>query len=168
MRYAIRLALIALIALLTVSCARSAGTPAEGDRSPTAATVPSVAQPTGMSALADVYLPTYRPGDTLPEALIGGRLVLDDGCLWLEHQEGRVLPLWPSGSRLEQVGDTVVVVQHGGRARAEVGTDVVGGGGGYGPEHYDFVVEMIGEEIPPACRGEDYYALVYDVRAADE
>lgn len=160
------LALVVLAAFLTVSCAPSPGTPAEGNRALTPTDDPSVAEPASVAPLADVFLPTYSPMDTLPEALIGGRLILDDGCLWLEHQEGRALPLWPSGSSLEQAGDTLIVVQHGGRARAEVGTDVLGGGGGYGPEHYDFVVELIGEEIPPACRGEDHYALVYDVRAA--
>lgn len=82
--------------------------------------------------------------EILPEALVGGRLVIDDGCLWLEHEEDRVLPLWLSGSRVEQDG------------------------GGYGPQHYDFVVELIGEEVPPACRGDGHYWLVYDVRAADE
>jgi hypothetical protein len=159
---------LVIITLLTASCVWSVGTPAEGDRTPTAATAPTVVQPTMASAVAEVYLPTYRPMEIVPLAVVGGRLVLDDGCLWLEHEEGRVLPLWPRGSRVEQDGDTLVVVQHGGRARAEVGTDVLGGGGGYGPEEYDFVVELIGEEIPPACRGDDHYSLVYDVRAADE
>lgn len=165
MRGSAPLALVVVTAFLAVSCAPSPRMPAESSPIPTFPDDPSAAPPS-RSTLADVFLPTYPPMDILPEAQIGGRLVLDDGCLWLEHQEGRTLALWPSDARLEEAGDTVVVVQHAGRARAEVGTDVIGGGGGYGPENYDFVVELIGEQVPPACRGEDHYALVYDVRSA--
>ena len=161
---------LALLALVTTSCA---GSPEEGSwlasrrPTPTAATSPTGAPRTTASPVAEVYLPTYRPMDTVPLARIGGRLVLDDGCLWLQIERGRALPLWPASSRVERDGDALVVVNSGG-ARAEVGTDVVGGGGGYGPEEYDFVVELIGEEIPPACRGDGHYWLVYDVQAADK
>lgn len=158
---------LALIALLTTSCAGSAGTPIEGEGSPTAATIPTVEPRTTASPLAEVFLPIYQPMEALPTAQMGGHLVLDDGCLWLEHAEGRALPLWPANSRVEREGDTLVVI-NGAGARAEVGTNVLGGGGEYGTEHYDFVVELIGQEVPPACRGNGYYWLVYDVQAADE
>lgn len=158
---------LTFVALLTASCAGSAGTPVEGSRSQTVATSPTVAPRTTAFPLAEVYLPTYQPMEALPVAQLGGRLVLDNGCLWLEHAEGRALPLWPANSRVEREGDTLVVVNSAG-ARAEVGTDVLGGGGEYGPELYDFVVELIGQEIPPACRGDGYYWLVYGVEAADE
>jgi len=156
---------LTLIALLTTSCAQSVGTPVEGSPTTTDST-PAISRP-ATSPSAEVYLPTYRPMEDVPEAQLGGRLILDNGCLWLEHAEGRALPLWPANSRVEREGDTLVVVNSGG-ARAEVGTDVLGGGGEYSPEHYDFVVELIGEEIPPACRGDGYYWLVYGVEAADE
>ena len=155
-----------LIAVMSAACGGSAATSSEADASSTGVTPTVAAQPTS-APLAEVYLPTYRPMEGVPAAEIVGRLVLEGGCLWIEHEGGRALPLWPAGSRLERENDTLAVVNSGG-ARAEVGTVVAGGGGEYGPEHYEFVVGLIGEAIPPACRGDGYYWLVYDVQAADE
>jgi hypothetical protein len=158
-----RPAVIVLIAALVAACTSPPAPPVNGP-DPSAIPLPSAAAvaPSG-SAMANVYLPTYRPMDSVPEAEIGGTLVEDDGCLWLEHAEGRALPLWPPGSRIEQDGNRLLVRNSGG-ARAEV----VGGGGGYGPEKYDFVVELIGEEIPESCGGDGFYWLVYGVRPANE
>lgn len=106
--------------------------------------------------------------DLLPAGETRGRLVEEDGCLWIDHDDGRMLPLWPPGSRIERDGTSLVVVNSGG-ARAVVGTEVYAGGGQYGdPERYDLVVEAIGEEVPSGCRGNDSYWLVYDVRASGE
>lgn len=129
-------------------------------------TAPSPPSPPA-SAATEVYLPIYGPLDSVPEALLTGRLVEDDGCLWIENDDGRALPMWPSGSRIERDGTSLAVVNTGG-ARAVVGTQVVAGGGGYGPAQYDFVLELIGEQVPDACRGEDSYLLVYDVRTEGE
>ena len=117
---------------------------------------------------AETFLPIYHEMDGLPVAEIRGRLIEDDRCLWIEQPEGRVLPLWPSDSRIERDGTATVVVNSRG-ARAQVGTEVDGGGGEYaGPAHLDAVVEAIGEPIPGACRGDDRYWIVYDVRTADD
>jgi hypothetical protein len=115
-----------------------------------------------------IYLPTYCPMDARPLAEIRGRLVVDDGCLWLDQRGGRRLPLWPPGTSIEEDGSDLVVIDSDG-VRTVVGTDVVATGGEYGGEgKYDLVVDTIGEEIPAACRGtDDQYDLVYDVRAAD-
>lgn len=156
---------LTLIALLATSCVQSGGTPVEGEAFATVS--PSAPSPPTIPPSADPYLPTYPSMEALPAAQMGGRLVLEDGCLWLENPEYRALPLWPADSRVEREGDTLVVINSGG-SRAEVGTDVIGGGGEYTAEHYDFVVELIGEEIPPACRGDGYYWLVYEVEAANE
>lgn len=158
---------LTLVALLATSCAPSGGTPVEGKGSPSTTVSTSTTSPPTSPPSADPYLPTYPSMEVLPAAQVGGRLVLDDGCLWLENSEYRALPLWPADSRVEHEGDTLVVINSGG-SRAEVGTDVIGGGGEYTAEHYDFVVELIGEEIPPACRDDDYYWLVYEVEAAGE
>jgi hypothetical protein len=156
---------LTVVALLATSCAQSGGTPLEADGSSATATL--VISPLATAPSADPYLPTYPSMEVLPAAQMGGRLVLEDGCLWLKTPEYRALPLWPADSRVEREGDTVVVINSG-RSRAEVGTDVIGGGGEYTAEHYDFVVELIGKEIPPACRGDGYYWLVYGVEAADQ
>lgn len=153
---------LTLVALLATSCAQSGGRLAEGEGSPSATASASTTSPPTTPPSADPYLPTYPSMEALPAAQVGGRLVLDDGCLWLETPEYRALPLWPADSRVERDGDTLVVINSGG-SRAEVGTDVIGGGG-----EYTAVVELIGEEIPPACRGDDYYWLVYEVETADE
>ena len=147
-----RLLVVTLIALLATSCG------APPDPSTEAVVTPG----------SEVYLPRYHPMDALPAAEIRGRLVEDDGCLWIEGPDGRVVPLWPPGSRIERDGASLVVVNSGG-ARAVVGTEVVGGGGEYGgPGHLDVVFEAIGEEVPDRCRGDDHYWLVYDVRPPDE
>lgn len=159
----LRLVSVATIFLFATSCAGASDPPADvRDSSAVPETAPSPLSAPASSA-AEVYLPIYAPLDSVPEALLSGRLVEDDGCLWIETSAGRALPMWPSGSKLERDGTSLEVVNTGG-ARAVVGTQVVAGGGGYGPEHYDFVVELIGQQVPDACRGEDSYLLVYGVR----
>ena len=123
--------------------------------------------PSSPSAMAEVYLPTYPPMDIRPLAGLGGRLVQVGGCLWFERDSGRALALWPPGTTIERDGSSLTVVDPGG-ARAVVGTNVVATGGAYGPEHYEMVVELIGEPVPEGCRGDDHYLLVYDARTTRE
>lgn len=101
--------------------------------------------------------------ELLPLARLAGRLVEDDGCLWIEGEGGRALALWPSGSTIEHDGASLVVVNTDG-ARAVVGTNVTASGGEYRPEQYEMVVQVLGDEVHESCRGEDFYLLVYDVR----
>jgi hypothetical protein len=151
----LRAVLIAVMALLAASCANP----------PDSSSVPAAPPEEPGSG---PFLPTYHPMDGLPVAQIRGRLVEDNGCLWIEIAEGRVLPLWPPGSRIERDGTSLIVANNDG-ARAEVGTEVIGGGGEFGgPGHLDVVFEAIGEEVPDRCRGDDAYWLVYDVRATGE
>jgi hypothetical protein len=160
------LVLIALTAVMATACARSPSTPAAIAES----TEPTVAGSSpSPSPSFDVFLPTYPDWDVLPAAQVGGRLIEEGGCLWLEHTDGeRSLALWPSGSRIERDGGSSVVVNSNG-ARAPIGAEVLGGGGEFGgPDHYDFVVETIGEEVPDHCRGDDSYLIVYDLRPVDE
>lgn len=158
-----RLAPIVLVALVATSCALGPPSSWEAPLCEASAVAPS---PTATPP-AEVYLPTYCPMDLLPAGEIRGRLVDDDGCVWIDQADGRMLPLWPPGSRIERDGTSVVVVNSGG-ARAVVGTEVHGGGGEFGQGDYDLVVQTIGEEVSEACRGSDVYWLVYDVRASDE
>ena len=147
-----KLGLLTLIAVLATLCANS----------------PDLSTGTPRPPDSGLYLPTYHPMDAIPVAQIRGRLVEDNGCIWIDQSDGRVLPLWPRGSRIEREGTSLIVVNSGG-AQAGVGTEVIGGGGEYGgPGHLDVVFEAIGEEVPEACRGDDSYWLVYDVHAVDE
>lgn len=115
------------------------------------------------SSEPQIYLPTYPPMEFLPLAAVGGRLVEDEGCLWIESEAGRALALWPSGSMIEDDDPSLVVVNSAG-ARAVVGTNVTAAGGEYRPEQYEMVVQLLGGEVREACRADDFYLLVYDVR----
>lgn len=118
----------------------------------------------GCSAVipSDVYLPTYGPLNGLPAALLEGTLIEDDGCLWIESERTRWLVLWPRGSAVvEDAGERVV--RNGGQ-RAVIGTRVSAGGGEYGDGHYEFVVELIGEQISAPCREAGLYWLGYEVQ----
>lgn len=125
---------------------------------------------------ANVYLPTYPPANaapgesarpiSLPTALLEGTLVDDDGCLWIEDDVFRWLVLWPSGSSAVEDNGQVVVRSDGNRAA--VGTQVSAGGGEYRQDNYNFVVELIGEQIPNRCRASGLYWLGYDVQTVGD
>jgi len=126
--------MVTLIAVLATSCG----------------TAPDLSTEAPSTPGSGVYLPTYEPMEGLPVAQIRGRLLEDGGCLWIEQPEGRVLPLWPHGSRVEDDGTSLVVVNSG-ASRAVVGSEILGAGGEYGgPGHLDVVFEAIGEEVPDA------------------
>lgn len=128
------------------------------------------------SAPADVYLPMYdldraAPGESpgpvsRPTALLEGILIEDDGCLWVETDGVRSLMLWPVGSAAEVRDGRIVVRSDGNEAIAD--TAITGGGGEYGPDLYWFVVQLIGEEVPAACRASGSYWLGYDIRTTSE
>jgi hypothetical protein len=152
-----RIATVAAVALLTVSCATSNGldddVPASDRNLQTAGEDPSV-QP---------YLPTYPPMEILPLGQVAGLLIEDDGCLWIEREAGRALALWPSGSTIERDGASLVVLSPDG-GRAVVGANITAAGGEYGPGQYEMVVQVLCYEVHESCRVEDDYLLVYNVR----
>jgi hypothetical protein len=98
--------------------------------------------------------------------LLEGVLIEDDGCLWVEGEGVRWLVLWPVGTSAV-VEDYRIIVRNGGN-EAVVGTPVTGGGGEYGENQYRFVVSLIGEEVPTACRASGFYWLGYDVQTVPE
>ncbi len=111
-----------------------------------------------------IFLPMYRPLDGYPAALLQGTLVHDGGCLWIESGSTRLLVLWPSDTSVVAQGGQLVVRNAG--QQAIVGTAVSAGGGEYYPENYDFVVGLIGQQVPPQCRGSDLYWLASSVEPA--
>lgn len=118
----------------------------------------------GSSAPPGIYLPTYGSMNAMPAGLLEGTLIEDDGCLWIEAGDDRWLVLWPSGTSVANDGGQLVV-QIGGETAVE-GQRVSAGGGEYGPENYRFVVELIGEEVPTACRQAGRYFLAGPVTPA--
>jgi hypothetical protein len=79
----------------------------------------------------DVYaaIATRSGGDGLG-ALLEGRLVVSDGCLWVETPDGaRYMPIWPRGTSVHGVpdGPDIVVVYKA--QELIVGPDVALGGG---------------------------------------
>ena len=112
-----------------------------------------------------VYLPTYRPLDTMPAALIEGVLIEDGGCLWLESDGERMLVLWPRGSSVTSTIDGLAVRFEG--ATIPVGTRMRAGGGQYEQEHQPFVHDLIGEPVPDACRAAGLYWLAGGIESAE-
>lgn len=93
------------------------------------------------------------------DALIEGELAgdLDGGCLWLEHEQSKTAILWPRGWWVSPDG---VVHDHRGKARAELGEDVLAGGGSSEPPT---------SAIPGECRvSEEVWILSSLERSPDE
>jgi hypothetical protein len=126
---------------------------------------------------ANVFLPTYtlqsggpgqsQPPVTLPTGLLEGILVEEDGCLWVEADPFRSLVLWPTDSSAVIDDSDRVVVRNGGH-EAIVGTAITAGGGEYTDEHYAFVVEILGEALPSACRASGLYWIGYEIQSVTE
>lgn len=51
-----------------------------------------------------------------------------------------------------------------GNKRAVLGTHVSAVGGEYKQGHYDFVVELIGEDVPAPCQAAGQYWLGWQIR----
>lgn len=101
--------------------------------------------------------------DGLPAGDLVATLEIRNGCLVVVAVDGRVdLALWPPDARIESVDGVVTVLDAG--APAGIGRQIHVGGGEYGPEHRDFVEELIGERIHPACAVDGYW-LVSEVLA---
>ena len=105
-----------------------------------------------------VFLPTYRPMNGYPAALIQGTLVEDNNCLYIDSNGERNLVLWPPGTSTALDGGQLVV--RGAGQQVAVGTAVEAGGGQY--KSYNYVTGLIGESVPAACRGSDIYWLAVE------
>jgi hypothetical protein len=64
-------------------------------------------------------------------ALLIGKLLLRDGCLYVRGTEGgdRVLPVWPASFTLRTVDSTIEVLDKTGTVVARVGVEIAMGGG---------------------------------------
>lgn len=97
-----------------------------------------------------------------------GTLTLEAGCLWIRAGRNRDLIIWPATNRAEWRGGRLVVMGPDDKALARVGDEIVMGGGEWsedGAAAIDGQIEsMIGEPVPPACRGGPYWigAIIED------
>lgn len=119
----------------------------------------------GRSGEAPPFFPTTAEKlDGFPGALMAGRIVARDDCVFVERAIGgpSALVLWPHGWDLEATPDgTQQVLDREGAAVLKIG-DHVEMGGGFVSESRDdvaFPEELIGEPIPRRCRTAGGYWL---------
>jgi hypothetical protein len=79
-------------------------------------------------------------------ALLPGELVLDNGYLRVNGE----LIIWPYGYSVKIEGKNIYIIDEKGRQVCKVG-DMVKIGGGQIPAYY--IEEIIGQPLPPDCKG---------------
>jgi hypothetical protein len=108
-----------------------------------------------------VELPTHRPLNGSPTALLEGRLVREGSCVRAEtvHSGEQNLVIWPPGTTLHDYEDgQSAVVDRGGRVIASMGEAVRLGGGQYDEIHLDFLrTSLLATDIPDECVGGPYW-----------
>ncbi|MDQ3345445.1 MAG: hypothetical protein M3473_04005, partial [Chloroflexota bacterium] len=102
-------------------------------------------------------LPDVWINERVARRVLEGTLVEENGCLLVEAGGSRWLVLWPGSARTVE-SDAGLVVRDG-TNEAVVGEPIRLGGGEYGMNNYDFVVDLIDEEVPPACRESEQFWL---------
>jgi hypothetical protein len=154
-----RRAFLALALGLTVAACSTAmpkATPTSSPTSPPASHAPTATPDAG----SDLYFPihTIGPTDAFPSALAQGTLRLENGCLFLKWPAGdEDLVFWPAW--VELVGPPLTLADTQSGVRAEIGDDIVLGGGQFQlqatPAH---VRGLLGGQLPPErCAREHYW-----------
>lgn len=82
---------------------------------------------------SEVTLITHRPIPLSMQALLGGVLVLEDGCLKVEELNERTLVIWPAGSQWDESRQAVRLSQGGKDFTIGIGSPLPGLGGGAVP-----------------------------------
>lgn len=98
------------------------------------------------------------------EALLEGRLVMEDGCLRVDGTYAGVVPVWPMGFSLRSEGVRLVIVGNDRQpgVRLHVGGDVRMGGGYLSAENVQrWVDPAVYEQLVVQCPGE--YFIVGEV-----
>jgi hypothetical protein len=107
-----------------------------------------------------IELPTYRPMNSYPAALLEGRLERDEDCVYAAdvYLGTRSLVIWPKGTTLRVYeGEAGAIVDGGGRIIASIGEVVRLGGGSFGDEQLDFLRTLLATDIPDECVGGPYW-----------
>ena len=110
---------------------------------------------------AGVFFPTWSFPGARPSAIVSGRLIEGDGCLFLRSFGEKLLPLWEEGYSYAEGA----LLDSSGHPVVRVG-EVLHGGGGHFSE-WQHAEELVGERIPQRCRpgGAEPWLLIFDVRA---
>jgi hypothetical protein len=117
-------------------------------------------------AESDLYLPTHRPMNAMPDGLVEGVLLEAGGCLWIEDaDDARMLVLGPPGTTARQDEAGLAIDVQGEVLR--LGMRISAGGGQYQAEHQAFVHDLIGEAVPEPCRATGMYWLAGNVSTLD-
>lgn len=116
----------------------------------------------GPAGRPEIRLPTHRDLGGGPTALMFGRLVQENECLYVaSYRSGeRHLVIWPQGSSLDGQGSAAVVTVPGVGPVAAVGEPIQLGGGEYGPDQLEFLRTLLDNEIPEQCVGGRYWLAV--------
>jgi hypothetical protein len=112
------------------------------------------------SAPAGLYFPTYSPLDQQPGGVQEGTLRRDGPCLYIESPDSNRLALWSSDLRAVEEGGEIAIADRGGGILAREAVPAIFGGADYGPEHQDFLEELLGDEIDPDCRQDRFFLVV--------
>ncbi len=116
-----------LLLLLLTAC----GEGVSSGMSNPALPVPAESATAAASAIYFPQQPAAREGEASMEALLIGKLLLEDGCLYIRGTEvgDRNLPVWPASFTLHTGDSTVEVLDKTGAVVARVGAEVAMGGG---------------------------------------
>lgn len=92
-----------------------------------------------------------NPNPDTMSALLVGKLVLVNGCLRVNNDEGTsYLPIWPRSFAWRTSGNTIEVIDGNGRLAARLG-DHVRVGGGEMPAQY--ISKYVLQPLPESCSG---------------
>ena len=101
------------------------------------------------------FFPVQKAGLASMEALLEGRLELDNGYLRVKYFDDNYLLIWPHGFSLRTEGEEIQVIDSNGQVFACVGDKIrVGGGEKTGEKAKEFIEKYIVEQpLPDDCLG---------------
>ena len=105
------------------------------------------------------FFPVQKAGLSRMEALLEGRLELDNGCLRVKYSDGNYLGnyllIWPHGFSLHTKGEEIQVIDINGQIVARVGDKITVGGGEIPGEGAKELIEesIVDQPLPDNCTG---------------
>lgn len=115
-----------------------------------------------------IFFPTVPRSEAYPSGLIGGRLEVRSGCLFVATESDRWLLLWPDGYRAQIESDQLEVVDEDGAVVGREGERIRLGGGETRPREVGgtaaaerWASELTGLQMPDRC-GDLYWIVSPD------